>query len=257
MDNPAVLYHVRDAVAWITLNRPDQRNALSGDVVLALDECLTTAEADEAVRVLCVTGAGSTFFCAGADLTSASEDGGSDDAMQSYAALLRRIPHFPKPLVARVNGHCLSGGLGLLLSCDMAYAHDGCRFATPEVGLGLFPMLIGGLLARDTARKRMMEMIFTARRYTAAEAAEMGLLTRVVPRADLDQVVNGVLADIAARAPLAVQRGRQALGTVENMPMAEALDFLCERLNELVHSEDAIEGLTAFLQKRKPVWRGR
>ncbi len=257
MSAPEILFEVIDNAAWITLNRPRRRNALSGEAIALLGDCLDRAEVDDQVRVLCVTGADSDVFCAGADLSTAIGAGTSGDAMRGYAELLKRIPSYPKPLVARVNGHCLAGGLGLLLSCDMAYAHEDCKFGTPEVGVGLFPMMIGGLLTRDAIHKRILEMVYTGRSYSAHEAFEMGLLTRVVTAGELDRVVKGVLDDIAQRAPLAVQKGRRALGAMQDMPMAEALDFLCASLDELVHTEDAIEGLTAFLQKRKPVWRGR
>ena len=253
----AVLYEVKGQAAWFTINRPARRNALNGEAIQLLGDYLTEAEEDPNVRVLCVTGTGEKAFCAGADLTSGMSDGGGFAAIRAYAELLNRMTSYPKPMVARVNGHCLAGGLGLLLSCDIAYAHDGCKFGTPEVGVGLFPMMIGALISRDAVRKKVAEMIYTARRYSAREAEKLGFLTRVYPAGELDGAIDSVLTDIAARSPTAIRMGRQALAAIETMDFPDAVNYLCEQLWEVIRTEDAIEGLTAFLQKRKPVWKGK
>jgi enoyl-CoA hydratase/carnithine racemase len=174
-----------------------------------------------------------------------------------YARLLQRMRIHPKPLVARVNGHCLAGGLGPMLSCDVVYAREGIRLGVPEATVGLFPMMVAALLLRDGLRKKVLEMVYTGAQVTAREAEAMGLVTRTVPDGELDAAVERVLAAVAAGAPRAVQIGRQALADAEGLPFDQAVELLCRRLGEVLATEDAAEGLAAFLEKRKPQWKGR
>jgi enoyl-CoA hydratase/carnithine racemase len=256
MSEPEVLYEVKEGAAWLTINREAKRNALSGETITQLQAALDRAAKDDAVRVLCITGAGKKSFCSGADLTSM---GGGDpvEAMRGYAGLLKRMDAFAKPLVARVDGHCLAGGMGLLLSCDIAYARADVKFGTPELNVGLVPMMIGALIFRNVGRKKALEMIYRGDKLTAAEAEDMGLITRCYPDDAFDDAVHQALASIAAKAPVAARIGRQALAAVADMPLGEALDLLCDKLGEVIATEDAMEGLMAFMQKRKPEWKGR
>lgn len=256
MSEAEVLYEVKEGAAWLTINREAKRNALSGDTITELTAALDRAAEDDAVRVVCITGVGKKSFCSGADLTSM---GGGDpvEAMRGYAALLKHMDTYPKPLVARVDGHCLAGGTGLLLSCDIAYARESVKFGTPELNVGLFPMMIGALIFRNVGRKKGMEMIYRGDKLTAAQAEDMGLITRCYPDDAFDDAVTEALASIAAKAPVAARIGRQALAAVADLPLDEALDLLCDKLGEVVATEDAMEGLMAFMQKRKPEWKGR
>jgi enoyl-CoA hydratase/carnithine racemase len=218
---------------------------------------LEQAGFDERVRAICLTASGEKAFCSGADLAAGFQEQDPLDGAKKYAELLKKMAVYCKPIVARLNGHCLAGGMGLMLSCDVVYARDGVKFGTPEVNVGLFPMMIGALIFRNAVRKKALEMIYTARMISAAEAEEMGLITRSVPAEDLDRVVNGTLAAIAEKAPLALKMGRTALAEAVDMDLYRALDYLCEQLGKVAQTEDAMEGMMAFVQKREPTWKGR
>jgi enoyl-CoA hydratase/carnithine racemase len=252
-----VRYEVRGAAAHLTIDREKSRNALSPGAIEELMRHLDAAEADADVRAVCLTGAGDKVFCSGADLGSAFSGDEGVPGPVAYARLLRRMLTFPKPLVARVNGHCLAGGLGLVLACDLAYAREDVRFGTPEVKVGLFPMMVAPLLLRSVPRKRAMELVLTAEPVDGREAAAIGLVTRAVPPGDLDATVDKALAAVCANAPVAIRMGREAIGAVDGRPAAEVLESLAGRLADLLATGDAAEGLAAFLEKRAPQWKGR
>lgn len=257
MTEPELLYEIRDHAAWLTINRENRRNALSLKTIELFLEYLDRAVADDSVRAVCLTGVGEKTFCSGADLASTMVAEGHMTGALKYAELLKKMAKFPKPLVARVNGHCLAGGLGFMLSCDLVYARKEAKFGTPEVNVGLFPMMIGALIFRNASRKKALEMIYTARMLSAAEAEEMGLITRAVSAQELDTVVKEALSAISAKAPLALKMGRQALAAAQDMTLDEALDYLCIQLGSVAATEDAMEGMMAFMEKRQPQWKGR
>ncbi len=257
MSEGDLLYEVKQGSAWMIINRETRGNAINLEIINQFIQSLDLAEADEEVRVVCITGSGDRVFCSGADLATSFSGQDYVAGARKYATLLKKMAAFPKPLVARVNGNCLAGGLGLMLSCDMVYAREGAKFGTPEVNVGLFPMMIGALIFRNCLRKKALEMIYTGNMISAVEAENMGLITRALSPEQFESAVEETLAAIAAKAPLAIKIGKPALASAEDRDLESALDYLCLRLGDVIETEDAKEGLTAFMQKRKPVWKGR
>ena len=257
MSEGDLLYELKQGSAWMIINRETRGNAINLEIINQFIQSLDLAEADEEVRVVCITGSGDRVFCSGADLATSFSGQDYVDGARKYATLLKKMAAFPKPLVARVNGNCLAGGLGLMLSCDMVYAREGAKFGTPEVNVGLFPMMIGALIFRNCLRKKALEMIYTGNMISAVEAENMGLITRALAPEQFESAVEETLAAIAAKAPLAIKIGKPALASAEDRDLESALDYLCLRLGDVIETEDAKEGLTAFMQKRKPVWKGR
>ena len=253
-----LLYEVREGTAFLTINREAKRNSLSREVMAAFLVCLEQAEKDDNVRSVCISGAGG-LFCSGADLGGAfgvDEEGRLPGAGE-FADLLKRLAGFGKPTLARVNGPCLAGGLGVMLACDIVLAADDAWFSAPEVNVGLFPMMVGALLYRNVGRKKALDMVLTGRRVSAAEAEAMGLVTEALPSSGLDGQVEKTLKLLGEKSPTALSMGKKAFHAMADMPFEDAMDFLCGELGKVVATGDAAEGMAAFREKRKPHFRGR
>lgn len=260
MEAGEVRYEVQGSQAHLTIDRPLARNALSPGVVQGLLDGLERADADAAVRVVVLTGAGEKVFCAGGDLGQMAGDAGflaTHDGRRAYGRLLSRFQDVRKPTVARVNGHALAGGLGLVLACDLAVAVEGAGFGTPEIDVGLFPMMMMALLQRHVGRKRALELVLTGDRLTARDALALGLVNRVVPAAELDGAVKALADKLAGKSQAVLALGRRAFFTAEDLPLPAALEFLASQLSLNVLADDAAEGVTAFLEKRPPKWNDR
>lgn len=256
MSEDHLLYSVEKNVARLTINREAQRNAISLEAIELFFKCLDEAEKDDNIRAILITGSGDKAFCSGADLGGAA-DGKIQQGFKSYAELLTRLSGSPKPVVARINGACMAGGMGLMLACDIVIAKNDAKFGTPEVNVGLWPMMIGALIFRNVLRKKAMEMILLGERLTADQALNMGLITRVVLPEALDEEVTQILKTLAAKSPIGMRIGKEAFYAMADMPFEEAVDFLSGKIAEVAATEDAIEGITAFIEKRKPKFTGR
>jgi enoyl-CoA hydratase/carnithine racemase len=256
MSREDLRFQVKDSVAHLVIDREERRNALSLETILSFLKYLDQAEADAAVRAILITGAGDRAFCAGADLGSVAQDQ-MQKGFRSYAQLLKRLSGYPKALVARVNGDCLAGGMGLMLACDIVIARDDAGFGTPEVNVGLFPMMIGALIYRNVLRKKAMEMVLLGHKLDAQQALDMGLLTRAVPPQNLDDEVNRILKQLSAKSPIGIKLGKEAFYEMADMPFDAAVDFLSQKIVAVAATEDAREGVAAFLEKRQPVFKGR
>jgi enoyl-CoA hydratase/carnithine racemase len=256
MSEAHLLYSVENNVAFFTINREAQRNAISLDAIELFLKYLDDAEKDQNVRVILITGSGEKAFCSGADLASAV-DGRIEKGFKSYAGLLKKLSGYAKPVVAKINGACMAGGMGLMLACDIVIAKNDAKFGTPEVSVGLWPMMIGALIYRNVLRKKAMEMILLGERLTADQALNMGLITRVVRPEDLEEEVAQILITLAAKSPIGMKIGKEAFYAMADMPFEEAVDFLSGKIAEIAATEDAREGITAFIEKRMPVFKGK
>jgi enoyl-CoA hydratase/carnithine racemase len=243
-------------IARVTLNRPDKRNPIGPATCGELVHALAALGADPAVRVVVLTGAGPAFS-AGGDLSAMGGGGGGGVPPASLVDLLTAMHRLGKPIVARVHGPALAGGLGLMVACDVVIASDAAAFGTTEIQVGLWPMMITAELVRNIGRKRTLEMMLTGRKLPAAEALAIGLVTEVVPAADLDARVDAVAAALADKSPAALRLGLTAFYASADLDHEPALRYLEGELAKVLALEDAAEGIAAFLGKRKPVWKGR
>lgn len=258
MSDAPVLHEKRGHAFWITINRPDKRNALNASVIAGIVDGYRRAHEDSDVRVIVLTGAGTKAFCAGADLQPGA--GFAFDLSQpnlAYADMLRMAQNATKPTIARVNGVCMAGGIGLLCMTDMAVASDDVVFGLPEVKVGVFPMQVLSLLQSIAPLRLVREWCFTGEPFTASEAKDAGLLNHVVPAADLDAKVEWLVARLIDKSPTAIRRGKYAMRALASMSFDQGIAYTESQIAVLAMTQDAKEGLAAFAEKRKPVWTGK
>jgi enoyl-CoA hydratase/carnithine racemase len=246
----------RGPVLWLIIQREERRNAMSHGVLAGMAQAIDAAQGDRSLRAIVVTGAGDKAFCAGADLQAAQAF--TNDYSEPYghlALLLRRAKASNLPLVARVNGACMAGGMGLLAMCDLAVAAGHAVFGLPEVKVGVFPAQVLSVLQHLVPRRRLAEMCLTGEPLTSAQALEYGLVNYVDD--DVDAKLDWLLQRMLDKSPAAIRRGLYTMKKIESMAFEESMSFTESQIALFTLTEDAKEGQQAFGQKRKPQWTGR
>ena len=254
-----ISYYVTDAVAVVTIDDPERRNPLSLETMGELTDAVRRAGADDAVRVIVLTGAGDRAFSAGGDLSGGFVDSPLPDhhSRGVLADLFRAMRSNPKPIIGRINGVALGGGFGVAAACDITIAVSTARFGTPEINLGLWPMMISTVLLPLVPRKQLLEMMLVGRIIDATEARDLGIVNRVVATDQLDAAVAETVDQLCSKSPAALALGKASFYTMEGMDFDTALDHLHIGLTAVSFTEDAAEGVQAFLEKRPPEWKGR
>jgi len=256
-----VLIERHGAVQWITINRPDRRNAINEAVIEGIADGIRQAGADGAIRAIVLTGAGDRAFCAGGDL-SPTADGApftvDPSQPRNYVVnLFKLMEECDLPIIARVNGHALAGGLGLLCACDLAVAADNVTFGTPETKIGLFPMMIMPHLMRVIPARRLMELCITGEALNAQEALTAGLVNHVVPAAELDAKIEWLLARIVDRSPTGIRLGKIGFHAMRDMTIRAGWEYAQIMLPMMAQTQDVREGMRSFAEKRAPKFTGK
>ncbi len=253
-------YEIADGVATITLDQPDTRNALSDELLDDLIGAFEAARDDDAVRCVVLTSSHEKVFSSGGNLAGFAADvplAHKHAGIARFPRLFRLIGELGKPTLCAANGHVLAGALGLALACDLVVAREGVRFGTPEINVGVFPFMIMALIYRNVGRKKTNELLLLGEQISAEEAERLGIVNRVVPADEFDAFVADWAGKLAAKSPVLMRMGKDAMYRQQDMAFEEALDFLRAQLAIAFATEDIQEGVKAFFEKRDPVWTGR
>jgi len=256
-----VLYALdADGVATITMNDPGTRNALSAEMLGGLIVAFERAREDQAARCIVLASSHERTFSSGANLGGFAADAPLVQrhfGSERFVSLFKLIGGLGKPTVVAAGGHVLAGALGIALACDLIVASDGASFGTPEIDVGTFPFMIMALIYRNVPRKKANEMLLLGERLSAGDALAAGIVNRVVPAAELETAVREWAVKLARKSPVIMRLGKEAMRRQLDMPLDDALDFLRAQLTLAMSTEDIVEGVTAFFEKREPVWKGR
>jgi enoyl-CoA hydratase len=256
-----VLYELSESgVATITLNDPDTRNALSPQMLGGLIEAIEHARDEEAARCVVLASSHEKTFSSGANLSGFAADAplvqrhfGSD----RFVGLFRLIGELGKPTICAADGHVLAGALGIALACDLIVASERASFGTPEINVGTFPFMIMALIYRNVPRKKATELLLLGERWSAQEALAAGIVNKVVPAPELDAAVGEWASKLAGKSPVIMRLGKEAMRRQMDLPLDDALDYLRAQLTLAMSTEDIVEGVSAFFEKREPHWKGR
>jgi enoyl-CoA hydratase len=260
MASGSVLYEVADGVATVTLNEPDTRNALSAEILGGLTAALRGAREDAEVRCVVLASSHERVFSSGANLGGFAGDVPlvhKHFGSELFVDLFKLLGSLGKPTICAARGHVLAGALGLALACDLIVASEAATFGTPEINVGAFPFMIMALIYRNVPRKTANEMLLLGERLDAREALAAGLVNRVVAVDEFDGFVADWAAKLAGKSPVVMRLGKEAMRRQMDMPLDDALDYLRAQLSLTLSTEDIVEGVTAFFEKRDPQWRGR
>ena len=256
-----VLYDAgSDGVATITLNDPDTRNSLSGEMLEGLIGAFERAREEERVRCVVLGSSHEKVFSSGGNLGGFAADVAlvhKHFGSERFVALFKLIGELGKPTICAARGHVLAGALGVALACDLIVASDQATFGTPEINVGTFPFMIMSLIYRNVGRKKANEMLLLGERLSAEQALSAGIVNRVVPAAEFDAAVAEWAAKLAGKSPVIMRLGKEAMRRQLDMPLDDALDYLRAQLTLALSTEDIVEGVTAFFEKREPQWKGR
>lgn len=248
----------RGRVMWLIIDREARRNAIDRATIEAMRLALIDAEADPAIHAVVLTGAGDRAFCSGADMRAGSAIAFDySQPYQAFADLFRQARRCTVPLVARVNGACMAGGMGLLAMCDLAVASSNASFGLPEVKVGLFPAQVLSVLQHQLPRRVLNELCLTGEPLTAQRALDLGLVNHVAAPHALDARLGTLLAQILDKSPAAIRRGLYTLKQLETMPFEQSAAFAESQIALMALTDDAREGQQAFRDKRRPLWSGR
>jgi len=255
-----LLYDVSDGIATVTLNQPDTRNALSAELLAELIAAFESAREDDGVRCVVLTSSHETTFSSGANLAGFAADVPiihRHFGTGRFPELFRLIGSLPKPTICAANGHVLAGALGIALACDLIIAKESATFGTPEINVGAFPFMIMALIYRNVPRKKTTELLLLGDRIDAQEAERIGIVNRVVGTDEFDGAVAEWATKLASKSPVIMRLGKEAMFRQQDMALEEALDYLRSQLSLAMTTEDIVEGVQAFFEKREPTWKGR
>jgi enoyl-CoA hydratase len=256
-----VLYEVgENGVATISLNQPDTRNALSDALLRDLYDALLAAREDDAVRCVVLTSTHEKVFSSGGNLAGFAADVPlvhKHFGTELFPGVFRLLGELGKPSICAANGHVLAGALGLALACDLIVAREGARFGTPEINVGVFPFMIMALIYRNVGRKKTNELLLLGEQISAEEAERIGIVNRVLPADEFEAGVSEWASKLAAKSPVLMKLGKDAMFRQQDMDYADAIDFLRSQLTIAFSTEDIQEGVRAFFEKRDPEWKGR
>jgi enoyl-CoA hydratase/carnithine racemase len=256
-DEPTVLVARRGAALTITINREARRNAINPSVIAGIQQAIDTHAGDPTIRAIVLTGAGQKAFCAGADLavgTDVFSPEGLDEPTTDFGRLARRMRTVGIPTIARVNGACVAGGMGLMSLCDLAIAADHARFGLPEVGVGVFAFQVLVHLRHMIGARHLNQLCLTGELIDARRAFDIGIANDVVPYDALDARIDALVMRLAAGSPVAIRRGKTAIAAMEALAFGDAMAFAEAQIGLASRSNDAREGLAAFNEKRRPRW---
>jgi len=256
-----VLYELDEAgVATITLNDPDTRNALSPELLAGLIEAFERARDDDRVRCLVLASSHEKTFSSGANLGGFAGESSLVEkhfASERFVGLFKLIAGFGKPTLCAARGHVLAGALGIALACDLIVASEEASFGTPEINVGTFPFMIMALIYRNVPRKKANELLLLGERWSAQEALSAGIVNRVVSAEEFDAAVAEWAGRLAGKSPVIMRLGKEAMRRQMDMSFDDALDYLRAQLSMALSTEDIVEGVSAFFEKREPQWKGR